>query len=184
MKIYLDLLPKDRKIELKRKKIFRVILREEFLFLLPIVFFIVILFDIHYMLSIKRETSIVAKSLAESQDKYQELSSYEEKFKQVNENSAKLSRISLGHLHWAGIFTKLSNTMPEGISITDFSTKDYKVFLIGRARNRETLLNFKGTLEADECFAGVNVPLSNLVVKEDVDFQIDFSINSDCLKKQ
>lgn len=184
MKIYLDLLPKDRKIELNRKKIFRVILREEFLFLLPVIFFIVILLDIHYMLSIKRDTSIMAKSLVESQDKYQELSSYEEKFKQVNDNSAKLTKIRSGHLHWAGIFTELSETMPEGISITDFSTKDYKVFLIGKAKSREILLSFKGSLETSGCFADVNVPLSNLVVKDDVDFQIDFSINSDCLKKQ
>ena len=182
MKIYLDLLPKPRKLELKRKKLFRRILRDEFLFLLPIILFIVILLNIYYLLSVQRDTSIAAKSLAESQDKYQELSSYEEKFKQVNADSAKLLKIQSNHLHWAGILNKLSDVLPDGISITDFSTKDYKVFLIGKAKSRDMLLNFKSSLEADECFTDVNVPLSNLVVKEDVDFQMDFSVTQDCLK--
>lgn len=184
MKIYLDLLPKQRKLELKRKKLFRRILREEFLFLLPVILFVAILLNIYYLLLIEHDASIVAKSLAESQDKYQELSSYEEKFKQVNNDAAKLLKIQSGHLHWAVIFNKLSDAMPEESLITDFSTKDFKVFLVGKAKSRDILLNLKGNLEADECFTDVNVPLSNLVVRDDIDFQIDLSINQDCLKKQ
>lgn len=184
MKIYLDLLPKQRKTELKRKKLFRNILREEFLFLLPVILFVIILSNIYYLLSIQRDSSIAAKSLAESQDKYQELNSYEEKFKQVNANAAKLLKIQVGHLYWAQVFNKLGNAVPEGVSISNFSTKDFNVFLVGKAKSRDVLLNFKSKLEADACFANINVPLSNLVVKDNIDFQLDFSINKDCLKKQ
>jgi len=184
MKIYLDLLPKERKTELKRKKIFRNILHEEFLFLLPVILFIIILLNVFYLLSIKHDTSLMQKSLAESQDKYQELSSYEEKFKQVNESSVKLLNIQDKHMHWTEVFNKLSSALPDGISINEFSTKDYKIFLVGKARSRDILLDFKGTLEADTCFTDINVPLSNLVVKDDIDFQMDLAINNDCLKKQ
>lgn len=184
MKIYLDLLPKQRKLELKRKKRFRMILREEFLFLVPVFVFIVILLNIYYLLSIQRDTSVAAKSMVESQDKFQELSSYEEKFKQVNSASAKLLKIQIGHLHWAGALDELSAVMPDGVSINDISTKDYKVSLAGKAKSRDILLNFKSNLEADSCFADINVPLSNLVVKDDIDFQMDFSIKQECLKKQ
>lgn len=184
MKIYLDLLPKQRKTKLKREKLFRRILHDEFLFLIPVALFIAILFNIYYLLTIERDISVAAKSQAESQDKYQEISSYEEKFKQVNDDSAKLLKIQAGHLHWAATFGKLSEVMPEGVSIVDFSTKDFKIFLTGKAKSRDALLSFKGKLDDDECFADVNVPLSNLVVRDNIDFQMDLSINQDCLKKQ
>ncbi|HBI34279.1 MAG TPA: hypothetical protein DEA43_02025 [Candidatus Moranbacteria bacterium] len=183
MKIYLDLLPKQRKTELKRKKLFRRILREEFLFLLPIILFIIILFNIFYLLSIERNASLAAKSAAESQDKYQELSLYEEKFKQVNENASKLVKIQEGHFYWAEIFNKLSAATPEEIAVTDFSTKDRNVYLVGKAKSRDVLLEFKDELEKNECYENINVPLSNLVVKNDIVFQMDFLIKMDCLKK-
>lgn len=182
MKIYLDLLPKQKKAEIKRKKIFRVLLHQEFLFLLPIILLIIILFNIYYLVSVQHSISIAANSAIESQDKYQELSSYEEKFKQVNDASAILLKIQDKQLHWSKVLDKLSGGMPEGIVISGFSTKNYKIFLIGNAKNRDILLNFKSSLLSDECFENVNVPLSNLVVKEDVEFQVDFTIKKDCLK--
>lgn len=181
MKIYLNLLPRHKKAEIRRKKIFRTLLREEFLFLLPILLFVIVLYNIFYLISVQYDVSVAAHSSIESQDKYQELNSYEDKFKQVNEWSALLLKIQTKHLHWGKVFDKLSDITPEGIVVTGFSTKNYKILLIGNAKNRDTLLNFKNYLSAEQCFENVNVPLSNLVVKDDVDFQLDFSIKQDCL---
>lgn len=184
MKIYLDLLPKQKKSEIKRKKTFRILLRHEFLFLLPMILLIIVLLNIYYLVSVQHGISIAASSAIESQDKYQELSSYEEKFKQVNEASAMLLKIQDKQLHWSKVFDKLSNVLPEGIAISGFSTKNYKIFLIGNAKNRDILLSFKSALLSDECFEAVNVPLSNLVVKEDVEFQVDFIVKQECLRKK
>lgn len=182
MKIFLDLLPKQRKLEIRRKKIFRMILRTEFLFLLPLFIFIIVLFNIFYLVSIDRKTLESAQQNTRSQDKYQELSTYEEKFKQVNENSSLLLKLGAGHLHWTTVFEKLNSMLPNGVVISDFSTKNYKILLLGVSKNREVLLNFKSELEKDACFENINVPLSNLVVKENIDFQMDFSIKKECLK--
>ncbi|EKD46436.1 MAG: hypothetical protein ACD_67C00237G0003 [uncultured bacterium] len=183
MKIYLDLLPKQRKSEIRRKKIFRILLREEALFLLPLLLFIIILLNVYYLISVQHDISIAAHSSIESQEKYQELNLYEEKFKQVNETASLILKISDGHLHWGKVFDKMNGIIPEGIALTGFSTKNYKIFLIGNAKDRNILLNFKEKLSSDQCFEDVNVPLSNLVVKENVDFQMDFSIKQDCLRK-
>lgn len=184
MKIYLDLLPKQKKSEIRRKKIFRMLLRQEFLFLLPIILLIIILFNVYYLVSVQHSISIAAYSAIEAQDKYQELNSYEEKFKQVNDASAMLLKIQDKQLHWSKILDKLSNMMPEGIAISGFSTKNYKIFLIGSAKNRDILLSFKSYLISDQCFENVNVPLSNLVVKEDVEFQVDFAVKQECLREK
>jgi Tfp pilus assembly protein PilN len=184
MKIYIDLLPKKIKDELKRKKLFRTILHEQFLFIIPILAFIAILFNIYYLLDSEKKSIIRAKSVAESQDNYQELSSYEEKFQQVNAITENILKIQNKHFHWLTIFGKMSANIPDGVTITDFSNKDFKIFLVGRAINRDTLLGFKDKLESDNCFENINVPLSNLVVKDNIDFQMDLAIKKDCLIKQ
>lgn len=184
MKIYLDLLPDYRKQEIKRKKTFRTILREEMLFLLPIIVLIMILVNIYYVLVLQKNSSVNVNSLQQSQEKYQKLGIYQEKFKQINDIDRALSSIQNGHLHWTNLFQKLGETVPEGIQLSNLSTKNYAVFLVGKAKTRDVLLDFKNKLEEAACFKEVNVPLSNLVVKDNVDFQIDLKISEDCLKEQ
>jgi Tfp pilus assembly protein PilN len=183
MKIYLDLLPQQRKQEIKRRRLFRKILREEALFLLPFIVLIFILFSIYYILTIQKEITITAYSAQQSQEKYQQLETYEEKFKQTNVLMQAMKKIQLGHLHWQQFFQQLSEIVPDNIYISDLSTKDFTVFIIGKAKTRDDLLNLKNKLESAPCFKNINVPLSNLVVKNNVDFQIDISINENCLKK-
>ena len=184
MKIYLDLLPQQRKQEIKRKKLFRKILKGEILFLFPFIVLIVILLNIYYILTLQKNITVTAYSAQQSQDKYQQLGIYEEKFRQVNTLIKTMGKIQTGHLYWYRFFQQLNEVIPEGIYITDLSTKDYTIFLVGKAKTRDDLLNFKNSLEASACFKNINIPLSNLVVKNDVDFQIDISIVEDCLKKQ
>jgi Tfp pilus assembly protein PilN len=184
MKISLDLLPEQRKQEIKRRKTFRMILREEALFLLPLVLFILILFDIYYVLRVQKDTLGVQYSSQQSQDKYQQLNIYEEKFKQANAIDKVLRKIQSGHLRWVGLFRQVSDVTPDGIYISNLSTKNYAVFLAGKAQTRDNLLDFKTRLEENECFQDINVPLSNLVVKNDIDFQIDFTFNEKCLKNE
>jgi len=179
MKIYLDLLPKERKLELKRKKTFRIVLRHEMLFLLPLMVLAVVLANVYYLLSFQLDNTVKSGS----EEKYEKLNAYEEKFKQVNEATASLMKITAGHLQWSNVFERLNVIIPEDVTIINFSTKDYNVFIVGKAKNRDVLLRFKSNLESDECFSNVNVPLSNLVVKENIDFQIDFLFKSDCLKE-
>ncbi|EKD58248.1 MAG: hypothetical protein ACD_56C00165G0003 [uncultured bacterium] len=183
MKIYLDLLPQEKKNELKRIKLFRRILREEMLFLVPIIIFIIILFNIYYVLNFQYDASVIAGSANKSQDKYKELSNYEEEFKKVNDLVGVVGKIQKNHLHWSNVLTELGSTVPGNVYMTDFSTKNYQIFLLGKARSRDDLLSFKSNIEGNNCFQDVDVPLSNLVVKENVDFQMSFSVTKDCLMK-
>ncbi|KKQ46436.1 MAG: Fimbrial assembly family protein [Candidatus Moranbacteria bacterium GW2011_GWC2_37_8] len=183
MKIYLDLLPQEKKNELRRSKIFRRILHEEMLFLVPLVIFIALLLNIYYLLNFQYNSSVTLSSVNKSQDKYQELNNYEEKFKKVNASIDILSKIQSSHLHWLNVLDELGSVVPEGVYISDFSTKNYQIFLLGKARSRDNLLALKNNLDNSDCFKDVNVPLSNLVVKDNVDFQMDFVVIKDCLKK-
>lgn len=118
-----------------------------------------------------------------SQNQYQELAKYEDKFKQTNEDVEILDKIQNSNLIWTNFLTELSLIMPEGIFLSDLSSKNYQVFLAGKARSRENLLNFKANLEQSTCFSNINIPLSNLVVKQDVDFQMDIEVKKECLNR-
>ncbi|MCX6765497.1 MAG: PilN domain-containing protein [Candidatus Moranbacteria bacterium] len=184
MKIYLDLLPEEKKEEIKKKKAFWMIIRQELRFLIPIIVFISILFSINLILKIQSDSWNGIYSLEQSQKEYQELKTYEEEFRQVNSKISSFSRLQEGHLYWSNVFYQLSDLVPEEISINGLITKDYQVSLSGKAKNRNNLLALQEKIQSSECFSNVNVPLSNLVNKENVDFQIDFEVAINCLKNK
>ncbi|MEI8344136.1 MAG: PilN domain-containing protein [Candidatus Moraniibacteriota bacterium] len=184
MKISLDLLPQNKKDEIKRNKLFRELLREEIFFLFPLLILIIILVNVNYLLSIQRSSSQAAYEFQQNQDKYQELDKYDAEFKNINNATSLLLKVQNGHLRWANVFSHLGQAIPSGIAINNFANKNYVVSLAGKALTRNKLLEFKGNLEKDACFGGVNVPLSDLVVKENVDFQLDFNVTQECLRSE
>jgi hypothetical protein len=183
MKVHLDLLPDDRKEEIKRKKRFWIFIKQELLFIFPLLILLVIFINIFVILGIQKNYTISYSSQEKSQGKYKELKEYENQFKSTNELISKVSHIQKDQLIWSKMFLYLSEIAPAGIFLEGISTKDYQVFLLGKAEKRDNLLAFKDALEKGGCTENVNVPLSDLVNKENVSFQLDFLIKKDCLKK-
>ncbi len=184
MKISLDLLPQNKKDEIRRSKFFRELLRTEILFFFPILILIVILINVLYLLKIQQNGSIADYEFQQNQSQYQELDKYDKNFKAINEATGFLIKIQNGHLQWSTVLNHLSQVIPSGIVINNFSNKNYDIYLTGQAKTRDKLLEFKGNLEKDACFGKINVPLSDLVVKENVDFQMDFNVSQDCLRNK
>lgn len=157
------------------------IIKQEMLFLLAVLFLIVILIDINFILQFQLSSVEKSYSIEQSQSKYQELKNYEDKFKQINSKTALLYNIEMNHLYWSKFFYELDKVIPDGILINDISNSGYKVSLAGKSAKREELLKFQENINATQCFSDVNLPLSNLVNKENANFQIDFKIKDNCL---
>jgi Tfp pilus assembly protein PilN len=182
MEIRINLLPEEKKNKIKRKKGIVAIIKQEVLFLSAILFLIVILFDINFILKLQLDSLEKNYSLEQSQNKYQELKRYEDKFKEINSKTAMLDNIEKDHLYWSKLFYELDKVVPDGILINNISNNGYRMSLTGTSAKRENLLKFQDNINASQCFSDVNVPLSNLVSKENVNFKIDFKIREDCLK--
>jgi Tfp pilus assembly protein PilN len=182
MKIDLNLLPEEKKNNLKRKKVFWLIIRQEVLFLFAVVFLIAFLISTNLILGVQSKGIETLNSLGESGQDFAEIQKYEAKFKETNEKTAVYRKIASNHLHWSHLLEKLSMVTPDSVSISGLVTKNYSISLSGKAKGRDDLLKFRDNIEKDECFGDINVPLSNYVAKENVDFQIDFKIKTDCLK--
>jgi hypothetical protein len=63
------------------------------------------------------------------------------------------------------------------------ATKNYRVLLAGTSKTRDDLIYMKDNFSKENCFTDVSLPLSSLVSKDNVDFQIEFNIKEECIKK-
>lgn len=181
MKIYINLLPDSRKREIIRKKRLKNIIKQEMMFLFPVIIFILILFSINMILKIQNDSVDSIMIMANSKGKYQDLILYEDGFKNINKKVLDINKFQENHLHWFSVIKSLAEIVPSGIYLSDLSTSDYKIFLVGKAREREILIAFQDKMNGFSCFENINVPLSNLVEKSDIDFQMDFDVKKDCL---
>lgn len=184
MKIYLDLLPEEKKKKIKKNKMFLEIIFQEIVFSLPVFFLILILLAISFNQTFITQRAEINFGMINSRKEYKDLKTYEDKFNEMDEKISDLSKIQKNHLNWMGVFSKLEKAVPGNVYISDLATDNYQVSLAGKAKSREDFLKFQENLKSEECFLNASVPLSSLVSKENVEFQVDFEIKEDCLKKK
>lgn len=77
------------------------------------------------------------------------------------------------------VFDALKPLVPAGVSITQSSfSSDAKISATGVARNRTELNSFKKKLEESGVFAEINLPLTNLEMRENIPFSISFRLKN------
>lgn len=180
----INLLPRGKKEEIQRRRRFQFVIGWELAIVLILLFSFSFLWAVDYL--IEADTQILA-TINEGElngEKYSAVKHYQDKFLDINDRLSVISKIDADQLYWTELFLKLSETIPAQIEISTLSTRDYGVFLVGMAETRDVLLEYRDRLSKESCFSEVTLPLSNLVSKENIAFQIDLEINPDCLKKQ
>lgn len=184
MKIKLNLIPDYRKEGIKKAKRLKFTVKEGFWLAFIFIFIFSGLFCFGYIL--KMNFNLIAYSVQTGSKKndYEKIKKMDNDFKQINELVSQIQKIQKNHLYWSNALLKLNRLVPETVAVDNLSTKNYKIIISGISKNRDELLKFKENLEKSDCFEAVSLPLSNLVTKENIDFQIEFSIKKDCLKKQ
>ena len=183
MKISLNLIPPQKKEEIAMASRFKVFLKWGSEFFIIFAVFMAMLVSINYILEIN--LSFVSGSSNESEksnNQYAEIKKYDAEIKNMNSRILEIEKIQKGQLRWSAFFQKLNSQVPGGIELENLATKSYAISLAGRAQARNELISFKENLEKEECFTDINLPLSNLVSKENIAFQIDFRIKQECIK--
>ena len=182
--IKLNLIPEFRKKEIAQASKLSLILGWEIeIFLIMLVFFALIV-SLNYVLQFNLAAVNGATESQQSKDKYERISELDSEFKNINGQISQIESVQKDQLYWSTMFEKLSLAMPDGIKISKMANKNYAVFLAGVADTRDNLVALKDKLSQESCFTNVNLPLSNLVSRDNVDFQIDFNIKEECLKNK
>ncbi|PIR73892.1 MAG: hypothetical protein COU40_00120 [Candidatus Moranbacteria bacterium CG10_big_fil_rev_8_21_14_0_10_35_21] len=183
MKIKLNLIPDEKKDEIKSKIRLKNSLVWEAKFLGIFLVFFLILISINYILKINLTAVSAGENLGVSQEKIEEIARYESDVKKTNSELANIDKIQKKQFYWSKFFLKLDQVFDSSITLSSIVTHDYRVVLSGQAAERDKLIEFKEKLVQEECFQKVDLPLSNLTLKQDVDFTIELEISEECLNK-
>lgn len=187
MKTLLNLLPEGKKDSIQSHLRSRFLLWQLFLLFLLEVFYLTILVSIFLILDFQfRSLDTIPGNVpvAASQNEDARLSLYEKKFQEANETVGVMSAINRSHLYFSQVFVLIDGLLPDGIVVERLATKEYTVSLFGKARTREDLLLFDEKLKAaGACITAVAIPIQNLFSQENIDFQVDFTVTPECLRK-
>lgn len=183
MKVLLNLLPEQHRESVRRKYYDRFFFRQAVI-AFGIEFFCLILLGGVFLLVRENRVSMERFEAEQSRSEtgMEELSRYEARFADTNavvDDSAKFYR---EHVSWSDFLVAFESTVPENVTLSRLSTKDYQVMLAGTADTRDDFLELERRLKEEPCFSDVSAPVSNLFSKEHVGFQVDFSVKDECLK--
>ena len=184
MDIRLNLIPPQKKEEIRSNKRLRIILKAETVLAIIFLVFFGVLLSFRYILKIDMSGEAMLSSEIEQADQFSKIQKYNDQFKKANEKIKQVAAIDKDQLYWSKLFIKLSQLIVPGVTLNSFSNNDFSIIVSGTADTRDDLLVFKSNLEKEACFSNVDLPLSNLVDKTNVGFQINFDVKEDCLKNQ
>lgn len=79
---------------------------------------------------------------------------------------------------WSALLDELTSLINDDIIVSSFSATSFadKMTITGLARNRETLNQFKKTLQNSDILSEIDLPITNLEQKKDIPFSISFRI--------
>lgn len=185
MEINLNLIPPYRREEIKKARQLKLIIRIELALVSFYLVFCGFLLGLGYILDLNMETASSAENVQVPGGKggYEKIKNYDEKFKNINSQMSQMEKIKRDQLYWSDVFSKFSRDILPGIALENLATKEYAIFLVGKADSRDNLIAFKESLEKDDCFSNVNLPLSNLVSKGSIDFQMDLEVKKECVHR-
>jgi hypothetical protein len=183
MEIKLNLIPPAKKEEIRKNNQLKMAIRTEVILTIALAVFFAVLLSFKYILNI----SFAFNSAAwenENPEQFKKIENYDRQFSNINTQVFQIITLKKSQLYWSEFFTKLDALVFSGISVKKISTDDYSIMVEGISDTRDDLILFKEKIESEKCFTDVDLPLSNLVGRNNVEFQISFNIDKNCLKKR
>lgn len=172
--IFLNILPKDLKNEIKHFIMYETIKKMVGFIVVLVLFFVAVIlyskFILDDNLKIRKISYASGTSTGNSTQKIQNISSRADKILKVQENFYVYSSILYDIMQKSG----------DGILFDDLNidTKLNKISMSGIAKTRDDLLNFKNVISDSSNYASIIFPIENLLIKENIIFDISADIKS------
>lgn len=182
MKILLNLLPSEKKAEMRRNVRFRMVVAHGSALLFLGFLYCGALLGISFLLSLQLASIRGGVGKDSDQSPAAEIVSYEKIFRETNAKTAEITMLLSRHVSWGAFFRELDSVTPPGVSYSKLLTQEnFSFSLAGVARDREALLSLEKRVNDSSCFRDAVVPLSDKLVKENIDFQLDAVIEKTCI---
>ncbi len=170
----INLLSPAEKNNLKKKRLFFVIKSITFQFI-SLTLIIATVFIFSYFLLNNEKDSL--DGLINKEIKLQlegKVSAVEDATSELNKQLMLANNIQLEYIKWTNIIKSFSSTITKDIILTglQFDSTDQELSIKGVAQNRDILVSFQNNLEELSYFSDINVPISSLMQRENINFEI------------
>lgn len=174
----INILPPKEKEILRNEENKKIILIIGILVSLLLICLIFILASIEIFISGRVEAERIINEREEEESEISEIRHFSEKIDSVNKTFSDLSSFYKNQIKAIGLFSEISETIPEGIYITLFSyQKDTsRISISGFSTDREGLLRFQKNLEQKDKFKDIYFPPSTWIKSENINFNLFFNI--------
>ncbi len=177
--IRLNLLSPDQREYLKFEYVYMHVRTVTFLLLTFTIISTGLLIAARLMLQDNYATVLTATTMVN--DKNQTL---DKDITELNKNLQDVKKIQDDFVKWSDIIIQLNRTIPERVELNSLVLeKNTRLFsMSGRAQKRDDFLLLKANLEKLPYLEELQSPLTNLLLKEDVQFEFTGKIKADALK--
>ncbi|MEI7765738.1 MAG: pilus assembly protein PilM, partial [bacterium] len=109
---------------------------------------------------------------------YPDTTQKEEWIKNINDITSTSKDILSSMVNWSVLLDDIKSRTINGITISSFSAKSIseKINIIGIAKDRDTLNQFKKSIQESPYVSNVELPITNLEQKADIPFSLSFDI--------
>lgn len=181
MKIFLNLLPPEKKLELRRRFYAKLFLWQWFTVFLMSLVFVTVVAGAYFVITWQQKSSELDAAVPNTGGQ-EKLAQYEASFAEANESAKTVLHYEALHPSFTAMLEKINSLLPEKITLKKLSTKDYHVYMTGEAATRSDFLTLQENLKNERCFQSINAPISNLFAEQNVSFEIDFLVLPECLQ--
>lgn len=102
---------------------------------------------------------------------------------QINESLKNISEIQRGFVKWSSLLIDFTQAVPAGVTINSLSLDKnlQSLSLNGTAKTRDDFLKLQDNLKKLAYLSDVNSPFTNLLLRENLEFQFNAKINLNLL---
>lgn len=175
----INLLPKEERKTLYQKIAHEKAMRFVLLFALCVVIFTSILFIGKLSLNYEKNTLFEQIRLIESGSLMQKVKNYQNEILAFNKTLKRARDADLAGRNLTDQLKKLVVALPHDIILKSVLIEGSKVNIVGFAKTRIALKEFKDTLEKKLAVKEMEFPLSNFESSKNIDFTISYKFNND-----
>jgi len=104
---------------------------------------------------------------------------YNSKVREINGKLGFIAKIQDEYIPWSNLIKKLAAITPADINFSylKLDAQDKTISLKGKAKFRDSLLDFKDEMAANPVFQDIGFPIKNILEKENIDFEINAKLD-------
>lgn len=175
----LNLVSEEQKKEIKLRHIYGFIKKINLVLIIITITIAIILLVAKIILQLKFNEIVEQTTLVTKNNQ-----GYNSKVREINNKLNFVAKTQNDFIPWSNLIKSVADLTPADINLyyLKLNSDEQMIKIKGKAKLRQSLLDFKTKLEATSNFKNIDFPLKNILEKENIDFEINAKLNLPNLK--